>query len=47
MGTAVRRARVSLRQITAIALLGVVAAATLAWMGLLGYFIVSLIEQLA
>ena len=47
MGAAVHRARVSFRQATAIALMGVVAAAAFAWMGFLGYFIVSLIERLA
>ena len=47
MGAAVRRAAGSLSHITVIALLGVAAAATLAWTGFLAYFIVALIERLA
>jgi len=46
MGAAVRRAAGSLSHITVIALLGVAAAATLAWTGFLAYFIVALIERL-
>jgi hypothetical protein len=47
MGAAVRRAAVCFSQITAIALLGVGAAAALAWTGFLAYLMVALIERLA